>query len=356
MALGLLLLAMGSSHAAGFRKRSFQESYREALELCGGGDSTAAAAVLVEAETRALAEVKHDSLARLRRAELKVVRELMQVDSEVLLPLSGLYEQAYLVYLERSDAVLISHSREMVLELAGMYARSRTDADGNVRASLILTSLAGYLQAAKVDSVAGGLFRQALVLDESNGAALMGLSFLDEQYGDYADALHNLESLVDVDRHSGAARLRLGVMYVRLGREEVGSSYLREALNPEYPPWVRSVAYQELGRVLLDRGQLEEARTLLETGVRELPADPNLLIQLAYLSERNGFYSQDPALQQALRGPSTDGAIGSPRYRYSQMPTEALVPVRRELAILRQGASETLAQALAEHDGRKGVD
>ena len=91
---------------------------------------------------------------------------------------------------------------------------------------------------------------------------------------------------------------------------------------------------------------MRQARALLEEGVKTLPGDPSLLIQLAYLSERTGSFSEDPALREALQHPVGRVQQPSPRFLYSQMPTVALAELRRTLDRENDDKLYLLARAL----------
>jgi len=349
--ISALALALAPTLAAGkgkggFKRREFQRQYREILQQYSGGDMAGAVTALIEAETDAVATSGPKVLEPLRKAKLKVTRELLTTEAEVLIPVIALHEEAYLTYREREQAELIPGAREMVVDLVETYVDSADSAAGRVTASQMMTSMAGHLQEMHVDSSAAALYRRALDLDEHNITALIGLSFLHEQYGEYPDAVRLLETLVEIDPWSGAAQLRLGVNLVRMGREESGAIYLRDVLNDRNPTWMRSVAYQELARVLTDSNKLQEARTLLEEGVRTLPDDPNLLIQLAYLSERNGSFSEDPALRLALRYTEGQPPQASPRFVYSQLPEMALTEMRQILERQMEDNLQSLGLAL----------
>ena len=338
-------LAVGAGKGK-FPKREYQRQYREILQRYSTGDRQGAVEALVEAESRNLATGGDAFVDPMRKAKLRVINDLLPTGVDVLLPVIALHEKAYLTARDRRLAMLIPQARMMVIELIELYAGNVDTAAARAYASRLTTSMAGHLQEAKVDSTAAGLYRRALELERNNPAALTGLAFLHEQYGEYEDAARYLERLVEIDPVGGAAQLRLGITLVRLGREESGTIFLRDVLAAKHPAWMRSVAYQELGRILTDEGELRQARTLLEEGVKTLPDDPSLLIQLAYLSERTGSFSEDPALREALQHPVGHVQKPSPRFLYSQMPTVALGELRRTLERENDDKLYLLARAL----------
>ena len=345
VALTLVANLAAASSRDGFKQRDFEEQYREILRQYSAGESAAVEA-LMEAETAIIAATGTELLVPMRKAELKVIHQVVAADSQALLPIISLHQTAYLLYRDQ-PSTLIPHSREMVVDLIETYARHTQSPEERALASDMMTSLAGHLQEARVDSAAGTLYRHALGLESANATALIGLSFLHEQYGQYSDAVRYLEDLIEIDPERSAAQLRLGVNLVRMGRENSGIRYLREVLEGKNPTWMRSVAYQELARLLTDKGELAQARALLEEGVKTLPDDPNLLIQLAYLAERNGSYTDDPALRLALRHSEGRDQVPSPRFVYSQLPETALAELRRDVARQVDDNLSVLAAALS---------
>jgi len=337
-----------------FERRRFQKQYREILRQYSDGAGTAAVDVLMAAEAAVVAEGGSQFVQSLRKAELAVIDEILPEGGPGLRPIIALHEKSYLRYRLNRRSMLIPHAREMVVELIGIYENSIGTKEGKVITSQMMASLAGHLQEARVDSAAANLYRRALILEGTNIAALIGLSFLHEQYGEYSEAVRLLATLVEIDPESGAAQLRLGVNLVRQGRENAGADYLQEALSEKNPRWIRSVAYQELARVLTDRDDLSGARALLEEGVKSVPDDPNLLIQLAYLSERNGSFSEDPALRLALRSSDDPEQLASPRFLYSELSGTTLDELRRGLEKQSDDHLSLLASALAAGSPRSG--
>jgi tetratricopeptide (TPR) repeat protein len=167
------------------------------------------------------------------------------------------------------------------------------------------------------------MFSRALQLDPSNGVALLGLGFMYENMGQgdnktpvYADAIGMLERAVAVQPDLHEARLRLGINLGRVDRTREGMVQLSTLIErDDVPPWILSLAYQELARLYLEAENYEQARRVLERGVEKVPEDSKIALQLAYAYER----SQDQ--RQANR--ASEKAIGqslSARYLYLQVP------------------------------------
>jgi tetratricopeptide (TPR) repeat protein len=356
LVLALLPTQLSGRGSRSFKAREYQKSYREILQDYSNGETDDAVSRLVAAEMAVVASGDTSVVQPLRKAELTAIRQILPDAGRALLPIIALHETTYLEYRQERQSILISHARELMVELIGIFIGNAETDEDKIIASQMLTSLAGHLQQVRVDSAAAGLYRRALQLDANNTTALIGLSFLHEQYGEYTESVRHLESLIEIDPLSGAAQLRLGVNLVRMEREEAGAIYLRDVLAGDNPSWMTSVAYQELARILADTEALAEARALLEEGVKKVPADPNLLIQLAYLSERNGSFSEDPALHLALRHSDGIAPEPSPRFLYSQLPTAALLELRRNLQRQSEDSLGLLATALAPKTSRNETE
>ena len=140
-------------------------------------------------------------------------------------------------------------------------------------------------------------------------------------------------------------RLRLAVNLARMDRAADAEGILRELIEPgqPVPDWVQSVAVQELGRILIDRDEFDEAGVLLGSISETNPGDPTLPILVAYVSDREGRPSLKSDLSEAL-GQGAVATASSPRLRYSRMPRQALSDMRAEL----RGESRAQLAALAE--------
>lgn len=347
-----VLLAWPAEAASSPGRSKLKAWYREALETLARGDREGALDAVLALETAALEAAGNGVLPRLRRYELKVLADVLPAGSEAMVPVILLHERAYLRHRQAGSTTLALHARTVAADLARSYA-ARGDAAARQLAGRLLTSLAGHLQEASVDSVAADLYREALALEPDNPAALLALAYLREQRGDYAGALPLLEELVARRPQDGEAVLRLGINRLRTRAVDAGTQDLAALLGTTQPAWVRALAYQELARALADRGEVERAERLLAEAVGELPDDPSLAIQLAFLSDLEG-QAAAVDLQDALER-STDRVAVAPRYRYSRMPAAALEEVRREIAGRERPRLFLLTRVLSdERSGRVG--
>ncbi|MEZ5331243.1 MAG: tetratricopeptide repeat protein [Thermoanaerobaculia bacterium] len=348
-----LLVALPAEAAPSLRRGRFKADYREALDRLARGDEQGALDAVVELENTTAESIGGPAIPRMRQAEAEVLERLAPTGVEALVPVILLHEQAYLRHREGSRPLLALHSRTLVVDLTRFYAEEGGEA-ARPLASRLLTSLAGHLQEASIDSVAAGLYAEAVKLEPDNPVALLALAYVREQRGDYSRALPLLEELVSLRPDDGEAVLRLGINRLRLGESAEGMGSLRSLLSPVQPDWIRSLAYQELARALADRNDADGAEELLQEAVRELPNDASLAIQLAFVADLEG----SPVgldLQDTLDRSAEQVSV-APRYRYSRMPTDALEEVRREIAGREAQRLAALDRALSgERASRAGL-
>jgi TolB-like protein/DNA-binding winged helix-turn-helix (wHTH) protein/Flp pilus assembly protein TadD len=129
-------------------------------------------------------------------------------------------------------------------------------------------------------SDARAAFERALELDPNYAPAYVGLGRADllavlvgwtpDPAGTLRRAEARAQKAVSIDEFSPAARIVLGAVYTRLGEYDHAVETLRQALtlNPSDPE-----IYAGLGDALLYNGEVEEARTALETAAS---LDPKL--------------------------------------------------------------------------------
>lgn len=333
-----------------FDKRACKREYRGALDRLARGEAERAVADLVELDSR-IGAATESNLGPLWKAKLSVIRDLLKTGPEILVPVSQLHEQAYLAHLEHGSYALASHSRTLTIELAELYVERVKGTHGERVASAVMTSMAGHLHANYVDPTASALYRRAIALDPTNTAAMLGLASIFERHGEYDKALPVLRSLAETAPRDPEGRLRLATHLIRLDEPAEAERVLRGLVEEQLrePRWIYSLAYQELARVLIERGEFDEAAALLDGAIRSLPGDSTLPILLAYVSDRARRPSSKAELASGLRGGVSSDAE-SPRYRYSRMPHRALDQLRAVLRGESAAQLPTLAEALS--DGR----
>ena len=347
--LALLIPTVGAEgRKRSFNKQAFKLEYRAALDRFAHGKTEQAILELVELESRVAVEID-SNLDPIWKAKLSVIRDLLRSGPELLVPVSQLHEQAYLAHLERGAYLLAGHSRTLTMELAELYAERAVGSRANRVASEVMTSMAGHLHAAFAHGRASTLYRRAIELDPTNGAARLGLAGIFERQGEYEKATPLLREIEAAGPAADEGRLRLAIQLIRLGEPAEAEAHLLTLIEQpiKEPRWIYSLAYQQLARLLMDREEFESAVELLEGATRALRGDPTLPILLAYVSDRSGRPSGKAELTMALReagGPDTD----SPRYRYSQMPRHALEELRASLRGESAAQLPVLAQALSD--------
>ena len=149
------------------------------------------------------------------------------------------------------------HARRMTLDLVDLYAKEAETTEALKLASRVLTGMAAEVYGSGAHISAQSMFSRAVELDETNGVAMLGLGFMYENTGrgdtqtpKYEDAVRMLERAVAVAPELHEARLRLAVNLGRLERGWDGGKHLQLLIDREdVPPWILSLAYQELARL-----------------------------------------------------------------------------------------------------------
>ena len=127
------------------------------------------------------------------------------------------------------------------------------------------------------------------------------------------------------------------------------------AVSETAEPWVLALAYHETGRALLAAGRLDDAERVLREGLRRLPDDEKLLLELAGVFD---LRHEPGAARQVLAGfKPAHGTAESARHRYSRPPAEALERSWDELERTLPESLPALAaalQAAAKASPRRG--
>jgi VWFA-related protein len=301
-----------------------ETGYKRALRMLADGRETGAVLELAQLESSSLnPDNPMNSLAQVAKVQMGVVDQLARRDPELLLPAILLHKEAYSQYRLRKRPYLSVHARRMTLELIDLYAEKARGSQAPQLASRILTGMAAEVYGSGAHISAQGMFARALELDATNGVALLGLGFMYESSGRgdhktprYEDAIHVLARAVEVEPDLHEARLRLGINLGRVGRMREGAAHLHSLIDRgDTPPWIASLAYQELARLYLNSESYDQARRVLERGVEKIPEDSKLALQLAYVYER----CQDQRQANRASAKATGQSL-SARYLYLQVP------------------------------------
>lgn len=330
LCLALATLPASSAFAA-VQPAEIQSQYRQVLGLLAGGDEKQALTALGEFETGMLSEYPGVfEIERFWRIKLGVIREL--VDSagpEVMIPVIVFHHDAYLMYRDLQERYLAPHSRRMASELAELYASRSERPEDRLFAGWVLTSFGGYLQDVRSVKSSAEYFRRGLVLSPSNETALLAKAAAHEKHGEYLNAMRDLAEAVRINPDNHHARLRLALCQLRGGERFNVEDNVKKVLKGDSTGWIRSIAYQELGKYYLEEERLEKAEQLLRKGLEELPNDQGVALVLATLLERDLRVSEAFEVLNLIlpRGPDEP----SPRLIYDSFPREGLADAREVL-------------------------
>jgi tetratricopeptide (TPR) repeat protein len=343
-------------HARRLASGPVRDGYRRALELLAGGDEPAARKALAALEAPLLTGPNAVLPEELARVELEAVRELAAADPRSLLPVAVLHEAVYRDALARRESVLAVHSREVVFSLADLYAKRNGDAAGRRTAARLLLGLAAQLLRNAPPGLAERAFLQVLAFDEDDETARLYLAASAERQGRYPEAAQQLERLLRSHPDHAEARVHLAVNLRRLGKTHDADRLLAgliEGPAAAKEDWVLALAYHESGRALLAAGRLDEAERLLRQGLKRLPGDEKLLVQLAGVFDLR----HDPAqAREILAGvkPLPGSGEPAPRHRYVQISVAALDQTWSDLQHSVPESLPALAAALKPGASRKG--
>jgi len=303
--------------------------YRQTLALFGGDGDAAAKAALFALESEILTDGAGGSQS-LRNAQLQVAEQLAAKDVEALIPILVLHEELYLTYRQRRLYSLTASSRELIEQLAEIYAeRGGTEGSGVV-AARALASLGGYLQEANLPASSREMFHRALDHDPRSGTAMLGLATSFERYGEYSKAVEVLERLAVAQPKLAECRLRLAIDLKRLGVRARALQLLEQVLELEAPSWIHALARQELARSLIETSNLERAAEVLE-GALGAGAEQSTIALLAHVYDRMRRPYKSIEMLDDIH-PRSRSAGTSARKAYDSWPEGPLTEVRGELA------------------------
>ena len=306
-------------------RSALRQAYRTVLARLASGDREGALADLVQIEDEVVDTVTEHPFELLYDIETEVLASLAAVDADALLPVVQFSMDAYDRHRAALDYGLATHSRRVGERAATLFADGAAGEGTAALAAGALAQLGAELQTAHVLLAAKELLERALVLDPANRFALLNLAAGHEKTADYAGAVALLRRLVELDPKSPEGRVRLAINLLRIGQAEEGSSILRRVVAEDNPPWVLTLAYEELAARHLAAGRAGDAAALLGQAVGRLPEQGRLLVQLAYALERAGRTTE--AARTIQRIAAGDGA--SPRHQYNRWPVEEREAIAR---------------------------
>lgn len=121
-------------------------------------------------------------------------------------------------------------------------------------------------------------YREALFLDPSLVAARLNLADLQRQRGDENAAREQLQILLEQSPDNGSALHALGLLEIRTGRRDEGTTLLAAAAEHETAGWRHRYVYAV---ALYGNGLPEKARDTLRVLNRERPGNPAVIMALS---------------------------------------------------------------------------
>ncbi|MCP4661304.1 MAG: hypothetical protein GY856_38365 [bacterium] len=339
--------------------RELAAGYRTVLSTLAKASSSAARGALLDLESNALAEGFERGPELLHAAEFRVAEQLAGSEVESIIPVILLHTDIYQTYRSRRLFSLSYHARALVESLAQLYAEQGGSQGSRIVAARALASLAGHQQEANLPASSRRLFQAALELDPQNKAAILGLAASYEKFGEYRQACDYLEQLVAAYPNFGEGLLRLAMNLKRVGGQQRSRELLAAIVEMDVPAWVRSLAFQEQARNLLESAELAQAVAVMERSIEEIGPHQGSVLLLAHLYDRTRRpYESLELLGQVrpnhagFRGPDADRRE-SARMVYDSWPRQALNEVRRQLSEAAANRVAVLNQIL-ENSGDDG--
>jgi tetratricopeptide (TPR) repeat protein len=298
---------------------------RETFELMAAGEDVPARRRLYQLALEIEKTYGNEGMKALGRAQIRTLERLAETSgAEVVIPVLSLDLALYREARERGRSLISSNARLLILRLVDLYIELAGNSEEAERtAANVLVSLGGELQSADMIYFSVGLFRRALSLDSSQRVALLALGMTYQVSGDMQRAIDAFGTLAD-EYEDPQALVRLAVLKEQDGSpREARKLFSRAIRAPGAPDWIASLAYQELGRLHLDAGDLDEATELLEQAVKRLPQEPRLRYLQAFVHRAAGREDAARAVVAKI-GPASDRRI-SARSRFDEWPQESFV-------------------------------
>lgn len=324
--------------AEGRRLRSaFRGVYREALAQLAAGREPEARAAVAALEDSVLSQGERKAMVgRLVELETEVAGELAKVDFASLVPVLRLHQRLFEEAASGHRLQGSALARETVLRLTALQRGGGPNPESGLEISLLFDSTFGVeLLRAGSRRLGEPLLGSVLERDTGHELALLELAVDAERRGAREEALTFLESLLRAHPDHRDARLRYAVDLARLGRtgpatESLTTLIKEEEAGGEDGGWRLSIAFQELARLQQQTKLPYQAEKTLRDGLRRLPGDEKLTLQLAAVLEHT---RRSREAREILAGFVPEGAAGggAARHRFTRRPEEALALLLAEL-------------------------
>lgn len=324
---------------------AMRSAYLEALNMWSRGQAVEARRALAALEHPMEASVSARAWRRLITVERIATLEMGKSHPASLMAIALLHRGMYDWYLARNEPQLARHS----WQIASMIARIIPEIEG-LEVSLdfgecMLLDLSSRLVRSGEREAAQQLLEATRNMAPDSAAALLGLGALHERSGNTEAAVDEFSALYEEHPDHDEGQLRLAVNRARLGAEEAAEELYRDLLSETTPMWIRILAYQQLGSMLIDEGRVGEAFALLDEGVAQIPNNQRLHILLAHVLDASQR-SRDAAAVIEDLGTNALQQSTSPRYRYSTWPDLDEGRIRETLAAASEASLPSLKEAL----------
>lgn len=332
----------------GLKGAAVEAGYRGILAEVARGQGEVALDRLAELETAALSEVPEpQEVERLWKAKLAVIRDVIADGVEPLVPIMLLHHDASSRYRAAGRRTLARHSIDMTAELTNFYVDRSGNPGARRLAAAVLAGLGGHLQESWSLSSAATLFARVLELEPGHQAAHLALATMYEKRGEYREAIEHLSIAHDQEPESCEVRLRLALCRLRRGEAVAGRSVLEKvARDPGAEPWVAVLAYQELGRLRFEQGDVAAAEEILMEARERFPDNQRLALQVAFLRDEQGLSAPSLGELDDVDAVDETAAAETPRYTYTRWPQRWLEASRRSLDGVGEERLGTLSAAL----------
>ena len=348
--LCLLLVPVSSSPAAAasLKPPEIKAKYRDVLGVLATGDLDGALAELMEFETKVVGDeqpwLRMESFWRIK---LRTLRDLLNADTlDLLRPVIELHSEAYFAYGRAGRRFMAGHSRLMATELAEIYALRANYPEARVFSGSVLTNFGVVLWTPTNIVQSSDLFLRATAADPGNSLALLGLGTAYEHAGNYERAIRYLSGVLRLEGENHLASLRLALCQLRASEDFLleATQSLENLTQSDAPEWIRSIAYQELARQKLQAGDLDAAEALLQMGLRDIPRDQQLSVQLGSVYDLTRRPKETIRVLDAI--PENGWDRVSPRQIYSAWEPVGVEETRARLRVEMDSGLEPLQRAL----------
>ncbi|HSO23776.1 MAG TPA: tetratricopeptide repeat protein [Chondromyces sp.] len=331
--------------SVGLPDAGLREGYLDALRQWSRDDKVSARRRLAELERPPPGVDPAKRWRQLFTEERLAILALAKDRPETILAVAMLHRDMHAWYMTRRETDLAEHSWQM----SAMLARVAPSLDGLQPppgfSECLLVDLATQLARSGQWRGARSALEAAVEVAPDSAPAQLGLGALLERTGDPKAAAEELQKLVRAHPENLEGRLRLGVNRARLGDVNEARELFRSLLDPSTRLWIRTLAYQELARLLISSGRADEAAELMRAAVGAIPENQRLRILESYALEAAGRSRESAAAAERL-GVEMAQQSTSPRYRYSRWPELEEERVRAVLGEAEAMGGAALREAL----------